>query len=143
MRSPPKKPRRPKVRNLRRKRTRKASVVKILSDDDLIGRALMPAAIDAVERAFLARGNGTLVSPPRHHVSFGEVGDLVFTSGGTVGLQSVAGFRVYDTFKGRSGHSQIVAVWSPDDTGLKGIILGERLGSLRTGAIGGVAIRHL
>ncbi len=118
-------------------------MVKILSDDDLTGKALMPAAIDAVERAFLARASSTLVSPPRHHVSFGDLGDLVFTIGGTVGPQSIAGFRVYDTFKGRSGHSQIVAVWSPDDTGLKGIILGERLGSLRTGAIGGVAIRYL
>lgn len=34
-------------------------------------------------------------------------------------------------------------MWSADDAKLKGIILGERLGNLRTGAIGGLAIRHL
>lgn len=114
----------------------------ILSDDDLPGYAFMGAAIGAVEKALAARAQGEGVSPPRHHVAFPERGDLVFTIGGVLGEKPLAGFRVYDTFEG-SEHTQIVAVWSADDARLKGLILGERLGAIRTGAIGGAAIRQL
>lgn len=117
-------------------------MTKILKDEDLVGSGLMAVAIDALETAFLARAGNRLISPPRHHVSFPDRGDLVFTVGGILGEKPLAGFRVYETFDGVE-HSQIVAVWSADDARLKGIVLGERLGSLRTGAIGGLAIRHL
>ncbi|ANM11093.1 MULTISPECIES: ornithine cyclodeaminase family protein [unclassified Rhizobium] len=117
-------------------------MTKILRDEDLAGNALMGVAIDAPETAFLARAGNRLVSPPRHHVSFADRGDLVFTVGGILGDKPLAGFRVYETFEGAE-HSQIVAVWSADDARLKGIILGERLGNLRTGAIGGLAVRYL
>lgn len=114
----------------------------ILTEEDLGGSSLMSVAIEAVEKAFLARARGQAVSPPRHHVSFPGCGDLVFTVGGVLGDRPLAGFRVYETFDGVE-HSQIVAVWSADDAKLKGLIVGERLGAIRTGAIGGVAIRHL
>lgn len=114
----------------------------ILNDEDLAGYSFMPIAIDAVEKALLARFNGKAVSPPRHHVSFPGHGDLVFTVGGFLGVAPLAGFRVYETFHGPE-HSQIVAVWSTDDARFQGLITGERLGAIRTGAIGGVAIRHL
>ncbi|MBB3648803.1 ornithine cyclodeaminase [Rhizobium sp. BK619] len=117
-------------------------MTKILRDEDLADNALMGVAIDALETAFLARAGNRLVSPPRHHVSFPDRGDLVFTVGGMLGDKPLAGFRVYETFDGVE-HSQIVAVWSADDARLKGIVLGERLGNLRTGAIGGLAVRHL
>ncbi|MDF0697191.1 ornithine cyclodeaminase family protein [Rhizobium sp. MC63] len=117
-------------------------MTRILRDEDLVGGALMSIAIDALEAAFLARAGDRLISPPRHHVSFPDRGDLVFTVGGLMGEKPIAGFRVYDTFNGAE-HTQIVAVWSADDARLEGVILGERLGSLRTGAIGGLAIRHL
>ncbi|MFS2180470.1 ornithine cyclodeaminase family protein [Rhizobium pisi] len=115
-------------------------MTKILRDEDLNDGGLMAVAIEALEAAFLARAGDRLIAPPRHHVSFGDRGDLVFTIGGIFGEAPLAGFRVYETF---GGANQIVAVWSVDDARLKGIVLGERLGSLRTGAIGGVAIRHL
>lgn len=114
----------------------------ILNDADLQGHAFMGVAIDAVEKAFLARARGESISPPRHHVAFPGHGELVFTVGGVLGETPLAGFRVYDTFGGTE-HCQIVAVWSIDDARLKGLILGERLGAIRTGAIGGVAMRHL
>ncbi|NLS16656.1 ornithine cyclodeaminase family protein [Rhizobium sp. P40RR-XXII] len=117
-------------------------MLKILSDEDLDSVALMPAALGALEAAFLAKASGNTVCPPRHHVSFPSSGDLVFTVGGILGEKPLAGFRVYETFSGLE-HSQIVAVWSAHDAKLKGIILGERLGQIRTGAIGGIAIRHL
>lgn len=114
----------------------------ILNDEDLPGYAFMPVAIEAVEKMLLARAEGAAVSPPRHHVAFPERGELVFTVGGVLGEAPLAGFRVYDSFEG-SEHTHIVAVWSADDAKLKGLILGERLGAIRTGAIGGVAIRQL
>ncbi|MDK4719261.1 MULTISPECIES: ornithine cyclodeaminase family protein [Rhizobium] len=117
-------------------------MLKILRDEDLDSFALMPIALDALETAFLAKASANIVCPPRHHVSFPGSGDLVFTVGGILGEKPLAGFRVYETFNGPE-HSQIVAVWSVHDAKLKGIILGERLGQIRTGAIGGVAIRHL
>lgn len=114
----------------------------ILNDEDLQGSAFMGVAIDAVEATLLARAQGQAVSPPRHHVPFPGRGDLVFTVGGVLGERPLAGFRVYETFEGAE-HSQLVAVWSADDAKLKGLVLGRRLGAIRTGAIGGVAIRHL
>jgi ornithine cyclodeaminase len=104
----------------------------------------MASAIEAVTRAFAARPTGTLVAPPRHSVTFPGLGDLVFTIGGVAGAAALAGFRVYDTF-GTQGapHTQIVAVWDAGDGTLQGLILGQRLGDLRTGAIGGLAIRHM
>ncbi len=117
-------------------------MTKILQDDDLRDGSFMNVAIDAVENAFLARAHGQTVSPPRHHVSFPGRGDLVLRSVALWEKKPLAGFRVYETFEGTE-HSQIVAVWSADNGRLKGLILGERLGAIRTGAIGGVAIRHL
>ncbi|WP_183705937.1 ornithine cyclodeaminase family protein [Rhizobium sp. BK049] len=117
-------------------------MMKILMDKDIDDSGLMAVAIDALETAFHARAANRLISPPRHHVSFPDRGDLVFTVGDIMGEKPLAGFRVYDTFDGAE-HAQIVAVWPADDARLKGIVLGSLLGSLRTGAIGGLAIRHL
>ncbi len=117
-------------------------MVKLLGDCDLVGHGVMARAIDVMELAFRARLDNKIVSPPRHHVSFGKHGDLIFTVGGILGEAPLAGFRVYDTFQ-NSKQSQIVAVWSTKEGRLKGLVLGERLGAIRTGAIGGVAIRHL
>lgn len=84
--------------------------------------------------------------PPRHRVEF-DTGALVFTIGGLVGddgSPGLAGFRVYETFIGPStGRSQIVAVWNSSTGSFEGLILGERLGALRTGAIGGIAVKYM
>ena len=77
-------------------------------------------------------------------MTFPELGDLTFTIGGVAGDDALAGFRVYDTFDTDGApHTQIVAIWDARDGSLQGLILGERLGDLRTGAIGGLAIRHM
>jgi ornithine cyclodeaminase len=117
---------------------------RILTDGDLAQAIDMASAIEAVEAAFRARTAGSLVAPPRHHVAFPGHGDLVFTIGGTVGGDAVAGFRVYETFAGDSPiRNQVVAVWDARSGALQGLVLGDRLGELRTGAIGGVAIRYM
>jgi ornithine cyclodeaminase len=109
-------------------------------DSDLDRPEMMPAALQAIDAALRAKRRGELVGPPRQHLPVGELGELVFTIGGLLGVEPVAGFRVYDTFSG-SRQDQVVAVWSADVGRLKGLVVGERLGALRTGAIGGLAIR--
>ncbi len=116
----------------------------VLDDEDVVRLIDMASAIEAVVHALHAKAAGKLVAPPRHHVAFPAHGDLVFTIGGAVDKDAVAGFRVYDTFEGDSPQrSQIVAVWNVRNGALQGLVLGDQLGRLRTGAIGGVAIRHL
>jgi len=99
----------------------------ILGDSDLERIPAMALAIEAIEEAILARSVGDVVSPPRHSVSFAEKGDLIFTIGGRTDHASIAGFRVYDTFRG-ARHEQIVAVWSTETAELQGIFIGTRLG---------------
>ena len=116
----------------------------ILTDKDVVELADMASAIEAVTRAFEARASGALIAPPRHSVTFPDLGALTFTIGGVAGDAALAGFRVYDTFDTHGApHTQIVAVWNARDGSLQGVILGERLGDLRIGAIGGLAIRHM
>ena len=117
-------------------------MIPVLTDSDLDRQPLMQVALRAIEVALAEKSRGNLVAPPRMSVGFPGLGDLVFTVGGSIGSQPVAGFRVYDTFNGLD-HTQITAAWSADDARLLGVIIGERLGEIRTGAIGGVAIRHM
>lgn len=118
-------------------------MVKVVADRDLLDRSLIALAIEAVERAFRDRAAGMLVSPPRHCVRIGAAGDLVFTVGGVNGgAEPVAGFRAYTTFNAERDE-QVVAIWNSSTGALVGLVIGARLGALRTGAIGGVAIRHM
>ncbi|MHB1616825.1 MAG: hypothetical protein ACYCUX_06110, partial [Metallibacterium sp.] len=114
----------------------------LLDDDDLDRLPAMEMALAAMEEAFLERDQGRLVSPPRFQVPFDTLGNLVFTVGGNLGSNPLAGFRVYNTFHGQAD-SQLTAIWSAGDGELQGIVVGSRLGQIRTGAIGGVAIRHM
>ncbi len=114
----------------------------ILKDEDLRGYALMDVAIDAVEKVFSAPARDEVVAPPRHHVAFPGRGVLVFTGGGVLGDNPLAGFRIFESYV-VPGQTQLVPVWSADDGRLKGLFLGKRLGAICTGAIGGVAIRHM
>lgn len=116
--------------------------MKILTDADLGRQDFMAIAIDAVTESFRLKSRGDFVAPPRHSVPFADKGSLVFTIGGSISNESVAGFRVYDTFHGER-HEQLVAVWRTGTAELIGIVTGEKLGAVRTGAIGGVAIRHM
>jgi ornithine cyclodeaminase/alanine dehydrogenase-like protein (mu-crystallin family) len=116
----------------------------ILSSDDVLRLADMGLAIAAVEDAFKARAAGKFVAPPRHSVSFDGFGDLVFTTGGSTGDPALAGFRVRSNFSSdETIDDQIVAVWNMASARLEGLLFGQHVGSIRTGAIGGVAIKHM
>ncbi|WP_404713146.1 ornithine cyclodeaminase family protein [Sphingomonas sp. MMS24-J13] len=112
----------------------------VILDDQDVDRALdMAGAVAVMKRAFLARAAGEMVSPPRSAVRFGDKGPLVFTTGGTSGTGGVAGTRINHGF-GTSNASQVTIVWSVEDGTLLGAVRGQRLGDMRTGAIGGVAV---
>jgi len=111
--------------------------VRIFADRDLNDPPLA-AMRAAIARYVAADARGETVSPPRHVVEIGD-GSLVFTIGGGHGI---AGFRVYQTFAkpGNPADTQIVAAWDQASAELKAIALGNRLGALRTGCVGGVAV---
>ena len=97
--------------------------------------------IDAVRRFVIADAAGSTTAPPRTVVEF-PAGSLVFTVGGA---DSLAGFRAYETFPSANptDATQIVAVWDTATAKLKGACFGPRLGALRTGALGGLAVQTL
>jgi len=85
---------------------------------------------------------GELHAPPRFHVE-NDRARLVFTAGAVDGDDGCMGFRVYpalgvDTPEGQ----QFVAVYGSDGV-LEGIVLGDTVGQMRTGAIGGVAMKYM
>lgn len=110
--------------------------MRILTETEL-NNVPMSILVDAVQAQILADAEGRAVAPPRHHVDFGE-GGLTFTCGGN---SELAGFRVYDTFPKPDGmdEDQVVIAFDRARAKLKGLFIGERLGALRTGCLGGVA----
>ncbi len=112
--------------------------IQVLFNADLASRTNMAHLIEVCAHALDADVDNRLVAPPRHSVDF-ATGRLVFTTGG---LDDVVGFRAYDTFP-RSRQDQVVAVWDRSTRTLIGIVIGDQLGALRTGAIGGVAVDRL
>lgn len=115
----------------------------VLTDRDIENLGSMKIIIEAITRSFEEQSNGTLISPPRFRIET-DLGDLVFTAGAATALDKVIGFRVYETYKNDlDGHEQIVCVFDSENGVFKGIIIGNLLGVLRTGAIGGVAINEL
>ena len=122
----------------------------LLSDEDVRGHIDMATAIEQMRQAFLEQAAGTFIGPARTSLQ-APAGKLVFAKGGAVGLDAhgnndehanVIGFRVYPIFKNDSvtaGDDQMVVVYNADTGKLKGIITGRYIGSLRTGAINGLA----
>ena len=69
---------------------------------------------------------------------------MIFTAGAVTHYDKAVGFRVYDRFQdSQASHGQVVVVFDSDTGDFKGVIVGGHLGAMRTGAIGGVAIKHM
>ncbi len=116
----------------------------VLGDEDVARLSDMGEAIAAIEAVFRARAAGTFIAPPRHVVSFPGFGNQVYTAGGITGDPALAGFRVYNNFdKDDVVDDQLVAVWNMASARLEGIVVSRHVGSIRTGAIGGVAVKHM
>ncbi|OGR90263.1 MAG: hypothetical protein A2V88_08525 [Elusimicrobia bacterium RBG_16_66_12] len=116
---------------------------RILTDDDVEALLTMREAIEKLEQALLSGSRAGLVAPPRFMVSL-EKGDLVFTAGAEVANDNVIGFRVYETFRVPTAkHEQLVVVFDSRTGELRGLILGRRLGAVRTAALDGIAIKYM
>jgi ornithine cyclodeaminase/alanine dehydrogenase-like protein (mu-crystallin family) len=115
-------------------------MVRVLSDHD-IDRVPFSIILNAVRAHVLADFLGQTISPPRHAAEFGD-GGIIFTVGGNADF---AGFRAYETFSkpALENDDQLVAVWDRATRRLSGLAIGERLGALRTGALGGAAIDRM
>jgi alanine dehydrogenase len=115
--------------------------VKVFYDED-VRQISMRDAITAIEDVFRKIKSGEFLSPPRTYIENGN-GSLVFTIGGSVHT-GVMGFRLYDTFSSEAGENQqLVAVYDSVTGRLKAVVIGNDLGAVRTGTIGGVAVKHL
>jgi alanine dehydrogenase len=99
---------------------------------------LLPAAGGGVH-ADAAKNQDQLARAQRTHAD--GAGELVFTPGAIPGA---IGFRVYDLVQlGSPRRAEIVAVLSTEDGSLTSLVMGPLLGAMRTGGIGGAALRHL
>ena len=117
---------------------------RLLTDDDVRRHLSMSDAVECMEDAFRLHAAGTLQAPAREAVDLGEAGNMIFTVGGTQGENPLAGFRVYDLkHLGGPKRDELVVVFCGRTSALVGLVAGKLLGPIRTGAIGGVAIKHL
>lgn len=114
-------------------------MTRLLTEGDLSRILDFDLAIGAVEAALRERGLGTAIALPRTGMKTAG-GQLVFTPGGFAGMRAM-GLRVYTA--GLPEDEQLVAVWDALSGQLVTVILGRLLGAVRTGAIGGVAVKLL
>jgi ornithine cyclodeaminase len=115
-------------------------VLTLLTDSDVDRLVSMREAVHAVEGALARKAANAFLTPPRHYFG-GANGVLAFTIGGDT-REGVVGFRVYGTFAGSGPDDQLVVVFDARSGALRGIVQGERIGAMRTGALGGLAIKY-
>lgn len=115
----------------------------ILTDDDIHRLLDMKAVIEIIEESFRQKSEGNFSSPPRILVDGGD-GGLMFTVGASPNQDQGLGFRVYSVFNNVTVKgNQLVAVFDSKNGDFKGAVIGTAIGKLRTGAIGGVAVKYL
>lgn len=114
----------------------------ILTDEQFDDRVPMERAVSLIERAIEAHASGDLHAPSRFGVET-RTGSLVFTVGVEQHSFNVMGFRVYETLPDSPDDHQLVASYDSETGEFHGVIVGYRVGAVRTGAIGGVAIDQL
>ncbi len=110
----------------------------MLNGRDLNECLPMKEAMAAVESALSERAAHTAVSPAR---TTWEVPPSAMTvTPGGFRTMGTLGFRVY--VRGEVD-DQVTAVWNLHDGHLEGIVVGPELGQIRTGAIGGIAMKWM
>lgn len=114
--------------------------MKVLTDDD-VAHIPIGAFIEPIESFVAEDFAGKATAPPRHSVDF-HTGRIVFTTGGN---DRLAGFRAYESFASpqRTTEQQLVAAWDTQTCALKGVCIGARLGAIRTGVLGSIAVAAL
>ncbi|MCH2212094.1 MAG: ornithine cyclodeaminase family protein [Fuerstiella sp.] len=116
----------------------------LINDDDISRNLTMSQAVTCMEETFRLHAAGALIAPARSVSNMGEAGKLVFTVGGSTGGGALVGFRAYDMKHFKSpGRDELVAVFCGSTGSIRAVVAGTQLGPIRTGAIGGVAVKYL
>lgn len=124
----------------------------ILKTADVDRLITMADAVGAFEEMFRDHAEGALDAPPRHTFD-SDNGSLHFTYGAN-DRAGLIGSRISGKFPRSSGEgadfdvhtpvkTDLVVAFDADTGELEGIVEGNRLPDMRTGAIGGVAIDHM
>jgi len=104
----------------------------------------MAQALTCIEETLRLHAAEKLIAPARSDTDLAEAGKFVFTVGGATGENSLVGFRAYDMKHFESSErDELVAVFCGNTGAIKTLVAGTQLGPIRTGAIGGVAIKYL
>jgi len=114
---------------------RSTSTPPVLTDERLRQAVRAADAIEWMREAVTAADAGLLYTPARAYTELGE-GRLVFTAGALTGQWF--GYRSYDTFDVDPGE-QVVVLQSARTGRVQAIAVGNAVGQLRTGALGGLA----
>jgi len=115
----------------------------ILTDKDIHRLLDMKAVLEIIEESFRQKSEGNFSSPPRILVDGGK-GGMMFTVGASPNQDQGMGFRVYSVFKNATvKDNQLVAVFDSGNGTFKGAVIGTSIGKMRTGAIGGTAVKYL
>lgn len=111
----------------------------IIVDDQIQDELTATNALAWIEEALRRRACGQLQSPPRIRAELAG-GHMAFTVGSSG--EDWYGYRAYDTLNTPDGEQVVVA--HDGKTGkVIGVAIGNELGIRRTGALGGVAAKHL
>jgi ornithine cyclodeaminase/alanine dehydrogenase-like protein (mu-crystallin family) len=115
----------------------------LLKETDVRQLLPMNVAIEALERAFRARSDGTAVNLPRQRVSLPEASLNVLAAVSTA--LDAAAVKCYPIVRNdvTVGSSFTVLVYGLSDGSLRGIVEANTLGQIRTGAASAVATRYL
>ena len=112
---------------------------RVFTDAD-VSAALAPGdAVAALRSALIAHSEGRLVAPPRVHAQLAS-GRIIVTAGESPG--EWFGYRSYDSLGAVPGE-QVVVLHDARTGRVRALALGNALGPMRTGAIGGVAVDAL
>ncbi|MDG4785725.1 ornithine cyclodeaminase family protein [Micromonospora sp. WMMD1102] len=114
-------------------------MTQFITDAEVSARLDAATAVEAIRDALLAAYRGRFVTPPRAAVPLAG-GRLVLAAGQLTG--EWYGYGSYDTF-GHGESEQVVALHEAGTGRVRAIAVGAEIGSRRTGAFGGVAVRAL
>ncbi|MFJ7669666.1 hypothetical protein ACIQXI_21580 [Lysinibacillus sp. NPDC097195] len=111
----------------------------LIDNEEVVGLLSIAEAINFLEEFF---ASDEFITPSRKYIDLKNE-KIVFTCG-NVKNGAISGFRAYWQYDNkRKFTDHITVIVDNKKNNIKGIITGNNLGLIRTGAIGGVAIDHL
>lgn len=112
----------------------------VLRDGDVRSLVNISDAIDALEQAFVALSHGHAINRPRTRLILSNgilhVLTASFPGAGVLGLKTYTAFR-------REPVRSVVLLFSAESGSLLSLVEAEWLGRIRTGAMSGLATRHM